>query len=148
MEDKNLSKIKEAVQKILDIIGFEGEVFEDGQEIKIKIINDEARYLIGRSGENLGALQHLLRSIAAKQQIVGNFLVDVNDYQKNRLEELREAAMLLADEVVRCQSERRLPPMNSYERRIVHMALKGVEGIATESEGDGEERRIVVRPAR
>jgi len=148
MEEKNLSKIKEVTQKILDIIGFEGEVFEDEQEIKIKIINDEARYLIGRSGENLGALQHLLRSIAAKQQIVGNFLVDINDYQKNRLEELREAALLLADEVVHRQSARRLSPMNSYERRIVHMALKSVEGITTESEGEGEERRIVVRPAR
>jgi len=148
MEEKNLSKIKEAAQEILKIIGFEGEVVEDGQEIKIKIINDEARYLIGRSGENLGALQHLLRSIAAKQQIAGNFLVDINDYQKNRLEELTEAALLLADEVIRRQIARRLSPMNSYERRIVHMALKNIDGIITESEGEGEERRIVVRPAR
>lgn len=151
MAENNLAKIKESIEEILRIIGFEGEVVVDERQeslIRINIKNDQARYLIGRNGENLMALQHLLRAMASRQLIAGGFTVDINDYQRNRLDELKEIALSLADEVVRRQDSRSLAPMNSYERRIVHVALANFNGVVTDSEGEGEERRIVIKPAK
>ena len=151
MAENNLTKIKESIEEILRIIGFEGDAIIDGQQeslIRINIKNDQARYLIGRNGENLMALQHLLRAMANRQLIMGNLTIDINDYQRNRLEELKEVALSLADEVVRRQVSRSLAPMNAYERRIVHMALANFNGVETDSEGEREERRIVIKPAK
>ena len=151
MAENNLVKIKEIIEEILRIIGFEGEAKINEQQdnlIEINIKNDQARYLIGRNGENLMALQHLLRAMASRQLIASAFTIDINDYQRNRLEELREVALSLADEVVRRQAPRFLAPMNAYERRIVHVALANFNGVVTDSEGTGEERRIVIKPAK
>jgi spoIIIJ-associated protein len=151
MAENNLVKIKENIEEILRIIGFEGEALISDQQdnlIRINIKNDQARYLIGRNGENLMALQHLLRAMTSRQLAAGNFTIDINDYQRNRLEELKDVALSLADEVVRRQAPRSLAPMNAYERRIVHMALSNFSGVVTDSEGTGEERRIVIKPAK
>lgn len=151
MAENNLVKIKEIIEEILKIIGFEGKAIIDEQQenlVRINIKNDQARYLIGRNGENLMALQHLLRAMASRQLVVGNFTIDINDYQRNRLEELKEVALSLADEVVRRQAPRSLAPMNAYERRIVHMALANFNGVTTDSEGTAEARRIVIKPAK
>ena len=149
MAENNLTKTKESIEEILRIIGFEGEAIIDEQQenlIKVNIKNDQARYLIGRNGENLMALQHLLRAMTSRQLAVGNLTIDINDYQQNRLEELKDVALSIADEVVRRQAPRSLAPMNAYERRIVHLALSNFNGVETDSEGEGEERRIVIRP--
>jgi len=151
MAENNLTKTKENIEEILRIIGFEGEAIIDEQQenlIKVNIKNDQARYLIGRNGENLMALQHLLRAMTSRQLAAGNFTIDINDYQRNRLEELKDIALSIADEVVRRQAPRSLAPMNAYERRIVHMALSSFNGVETDSEGEGEERRIVIKPAK
>jgi len=94
------------------------------------------------------ALQHLLRAMTSRQLAMGNFTIDINDYQRNRLEELKEVALSLADEVVRRQTPHLLAPMNAYERRIVHMALANFNGVETDSEGEGETRRIVIKPVK
>ena len=151
MAENNLTKTKESIEEILRIIGFEGEAIIDEQQenlIKVNIKNDQARYLIGRNGENLMALQHLLRAMTSRQLAVGNLTIDINDYQQNRLEELKDVALSIADEVVRRQAPRSLAPMNAYERRIVHLALSNFNGVETDSEGEGEERRIVIKPAK
>lgn len=151
MAENNLEKIKENIEEVLRIINFEGDVVIDQQQeslIRINIKNDQARYLIGRNGENLMALQHLLRAMTSRQLAVGNFTIDINDYQRNRLDELKEVALSLADEVVRRRAPRSLTPMNAYERRIVHMTLANFNGVETDSEGQGEERRIVIKPAK
>jgi len=151
MAENNLAKIKKSIEEILQIIGFEGDVIIDEQQenlIRINIKNDQARYLIGRNGENLMALQHLLRAMTSRQLAMGNFTIDINDYQRNRLEELKEVALSLADEVVRRQTPHLLAPMNAYERRIVHMALANFNGVVTDSEGEGETRRIVIKPVK
>ncbi len=151
MAENNLAKIKKSIEEILQIIGFEGDVIIDEQQenlIRINIKNDQARYLIGRNGENLMALQHLLRAMTSRQLAMGNFTIDINDYQRNRLEELKEVALSLADEVVRRQTPHLLAPMNAYERRIVHMALANFNGVETDSEGEGETRRIVIKPVK
>jgi len=144
-------KIKETIEKLLTSMDFSGTVEVDEQSgdfLKANIQSAEAAYLIGRSGENLLAFQHLSRAIVAnKAEAPVRFIVDVNDYQKNRLELVKETAISAATDVARTRQPRWLEPMNAYERRIIHMALAEVSGVKTESQGEGEERRIVINPA-
>lgn len=149
--DEKSQKIKEITQQLLEAMDFEGRVFADDSDqdfLKVNIQSDDAAFLIGRGGENLMALQLILRAIV--NRIFGEttrFVVDVNDYQNSRFELLKEISLGLAKEVIEKKEPRSLSPMNAYERRIVHMALAGMEGIKTESEGEGEQRRIVIKPA-
>lgn len=150
MVNENLLKIKEALEKILAIMDFEGRVVIDESSpdfLRINIETPEAGLLIGKDGENLKALRQLIYSMASRQpQPTVRYIIDVNDYQKVRLRILKEAAARLAGEVVQKGVARSLPPMNSYERRAVHLELAKISGIRTESQGEGEERKVVILP--
>ncbi len=143
-------KIKTIVEQLLSAMDFSGEVSlkdQGGDFLIVNIQSADAAYLIGRSGENLGALQHIARAIVSKQLAETiRLIIDVNDYQTNRLESLKETALNLAKEVVERKQQHWLAPMNAYERRVVHLALAGLTGIKTESEGEGSERRVVIKP--
>ena len=144
-------KIKNIIQQLLAAMDFLGEVNLQDQGVDFFIANiqsADAAYLIGRSGENLRALQHLGRAITNKQlgETV-HLVVDVNNYQANRLELLKEMALSSAKEVAKMKQPQWLAPMNAYERRVIHLALAGMVDIKTESEGEGQERRVVIKPA-
>jgi spoIIIJ-associated protein len=98
---------------------------------------------------NLAALQHLVRAVANKKlgQNFVNFIVDVNNYRANRLNLLKEMALSFAKEVAENHQTETLEPMSAYERRIIHVTLSDYPGVKTESQGEGEERRIVIKPA-
>ena len=149
--EKNLLKIKEIVERLLGVMDFLGEVAIDNRDenfLRVNIQSAEAAYLIGRSGENLKALQHVARAIVNKGlEAPVHFTIDINDYQNSRLEMLKEMARSLAEEVIEQNEPRWLAPMNAYERRIIHMALSDLPEIKTESEGEGSDRKIVIRPA-
>ena len=149
--EKNLLKIKNTIEQLLRAMDFSGEVATDERDenfLRVNIQSDEAAYLIGRSGENLKALQHISRAIINRGlETPIHFIIDVNNYQSNRIELLKEIALSLAKEVAQKNEPRWLEPMNAYERRIIHLALADVAGIKTESEGVQNERRIVIRPA-
>ncbi len=103
--------------------------------------------LIGERGQTLIEIQHLLR-ILLRKKIDNKFLIelDVNDYKRKKEEALKEVARDIADEVSFYKKEKILPPMSSYERRIIHLSLKNREDVETESINEGRERRIVVKP--
>jgi spoIIIJ-associated protein len=142
--------IKNILQQLLQVMDFEGDTFVDSSDamfLRFNIQSSQAAYLIGRGGETLRGLQEIVRVISSKKcGEPARFIIDVNDYQKERLESIREAARSLAAEAAQGQT-RWLPPMNAYERRVVHLALAGFEGIKTESEGEGDQRRVVIKPA-
>jgi spoIIIJ-associated protein len=145
-------KIKQIIEELLRVMDFEGEVELDEADqnfLRVNIASPEAGFLIGRSGENLKALQQVARALANKKLGEGEsvrFIIDVNDYQKSRLELLREMAKDLAREAIEQKTPKWLTPMNAAERRAVHLALADFSGIKTESEGEGEERRVMIRP--
>ncbi len=146
----NQAEIKTIIEDLLRAMDFAGEVTLDNSDdnfLRINIQSVEAAYLIGRGGEHLKALQHICRAILHRKfEEPLQFIIDINDYQKNRLDLLKEMAASMAEEVVGQREPRWLAPMNAYERRIIHMALANFEGVKTESEGEGEERRVVIRP--
>jgi spoIIIJ-associated protein len=101
--------------------------------------------LIGRRGETLAALQLLMHLVVSKQgDTRERVIVDVEGYRHRREENLRSMAQRVAQQVRDSGRAVMLEAMPPNERRIVHMALADFEDISTESEGEGDQRRVVV----
>ncbi len=123
-----------------------------GKDVIIVAVSapENARFLIGKNGQNLQALEHVVRTMFLKGVEDQNLalFVDVNDYKKSRA---THVATLAKEAVLRVRNTQRaevLIPMSSYERRIVHMELAAVSDVTTESIGQDPQRRIVVKPYR
>ena len=103
--------------------------------------------LIGRKGERLSALQHLLNLMLSKQ--LGEWtrvLVDVEGYRGRRERQLREIAQRAAQRVEQTGRMLQLEPMSALERRWIHLALRSHGKVVTQSIGEEPERRVVVLP--
>lgn len=102
--------------------------------------------VIGHRGETLDALQHLV-SLAANNS-GGYFKVTLNigDYREKREQTLVSLATRVAEQVKRNSRNRALEPMSAYERRIIHTAVQGIDGVSSASIGEGKNRRVVIFP--
>jgi len=151
MERFQLEKIKSSAEEFFKKACFEVELateLSQGNTVSIKIKTDDPKVLIGQSGRTLAEVQGLLKSILRKKLSEDFYLdLDVNDYKKKKIEYLKETAREAADEVSLTGLQKTLPPMSSYERRIVHMELSARAGIATESAGFDPDRRIIIKPS-
>ena len=155
MEEKNLKLIQETVEEILAKAGFavktEISTNTEGGEENVTcnvIATENSNFLIGEYGSNLQALQHLIRLIVRKKTDDKiKFVLDVNSYRQEKNQAVIEMAQSAAEEAIREGRSIILRPMSAYERRLVHMALAQNEGVVTESVGEGESRKVVVKPA-
>ncbi len=121
---------------------------EDGSLV-FEIEGEDAGLLIGRRGETLQALQFLVRMVVSRQLGRKAFVViDVEDYRQRRADMLRRLARRTAGRVASSGRASALDPMPPGERRIVHMALASHRRVQTESEGEGNQRRVVIQPRR
>lgn len=151
MENQNES-IKEKIEEMMEKMGFEAEVEMKPEEksgaLIINIKTKDSNFLIGQYGTNLQSLQYIARLIAKKSiSPEANFILDVNSYRQEKNESVIKIAKSLAQEAI---SEKRavvMRPMSPYERRIVHMELAKNDQIKTESIGEGDDRRVVIKPA-
>lgn len=148
-------QLAEAINKMADFMGLEcqTEVKEetDDKGVKALLISihtpDNARFLIGKNGQNLKSIEHVLRAMFVKKIDGGyNISVDVNDYKKSRSDYVVEVARQVVTRVRSTQKAESMFPMSGYERRIVHMELASCPDIATESIGAEPNRRIVIKP--
>ena len=110
----------------------------------------DAKILIGLRGEHLQALNALIKQMssapAQEERDSFSYIVDVNDYQKEFIERLRNQTKIIAERVKLFKKEMALPAMSAYERMIVHSTATTIEGVETRSEGEGRERCVVVCP--
>ncbi len=141
----------EAIQDILkyfDVGEISIEEYEgDEGELILDITGDDLAVLIGRHGRTLDALQFLISSITSR--IVGHrypIVVDVEGYKARQRQKIEDIALNAADKAVDQDRSIKLRPMTPYERRIVHITLRGDERVETMSEGEGRARRVVVSP--
>jgi len=105
--------------------------------------------LLERNAEVLKAFEHLaFRALRLEPTYHEKIHLDSGGYRALRFEELRMTARVAAERVQSSHQPFRLNPMSSRERRIVHLALKEMPGVRTESIGLGEERRVVIHPAK
>lgn len=119
---------------------------EDGQVVFVVRTNDSG-LLIGQNGENLRALNTLVRRIGERKfgQIPPEaFLLDVNGYYTRKIREIKQQATLLADRARLFKSSIEMSPMNAYERMVVHALFSNNPEISTESRGEGRLRHVVI----
>ena len=142
---------KKYLEGILKALGIgyqiEARSINGEEQIYYMIDSYENSLLIGVKGKTLEALQILLRnliSIYAKDHVITS--LDVGGYKSNRARQLEILATKTAKEVVKTKVAVKLQHMNSYERRIIHEKLSDWRDVYTESEGEGENRAIVVKP--
>ncbi len=115
--------------------------------INLDIKGDDLGILIGRRGQTLACLQYLVRLIVGHQtEAWVPIIIDVEGYKQRRYEALQALAWRLAEQVKARNMPFTLEPMLAYERRIIHLALADHSDVTTESIGEGEARRVVIRP--
>ncbi len=144
---------KVILEKLLEHMGFDVRVeVESGETSRLNVVGDgEERdalgALIGRKGERISALQHLVNLMLSREMGAWTrVLVDVEDYRGRRERQLREIAERAAGRVVETGKMLQLEPMPALERRWVHLALRNNPDVATQSIGEEPNRRIVVLP--
>ena len=118
-------------------------------EVVADLDGRDKEILLERNGEVLKAFEHLaFRALRLEPTYHEKIHLDSGGYRALRFEELRMTARVAAERVQSSHQPFRLNPMSSRERRIVHLALKDMPGVRTESVGLGEERQVVIHPAK
>jgi spoIIIJ-associated protein len=144
---------KETLVQMLKHLGFDATVSEENYDdmLLLDIQTEDPGRLIGRQGQTLSELQYLLNRILHKgDDSVPRVMLDVGGYRRQARDQLAKRAVELADKVRRFGDIMELEPMNAYERRIVHQALKTDPDIETHSvEVDGSDKKVILlRPRR
>jgi spoIIIJ-associated protein len=145
---------KEILETVMGHLGFEGATVEvrEGETSRLNVVGDgpdrEALgSLIGRKGERLSALQHLVNLMLSRR--TGQWtrvLVDVEDYRGRRERQLVDLASRAADRVAETGKMLQLEPMPALERRWIHLALRDHQAVVTQSIGEEPNRRVVILP--
>jgi len=146
--------VKETVAELISKMGFSSEVEikesagEAEETIICNIKTADSNFLIGQYGVNLQSLQHIARLLVRqKTDEKTNFTVDVNSYREEKNASIEKMAEELAGQAIREKRAVVLRAMSPYERRLVHLALSKNSQVKTESIGEGEERKVVIKPA-
>ena len=144
------AQVSEILENILGLLGLEGsfEVVEGSEEVTVSIETEDAGRLIGYKGETLDSLQLIVNLIASKNsETFKRVVIDVGGWRKNKEGDLENHAREWAQEVLESNQEINLDPMPSWQRRIIHMVVSEIDGVESESVGEGRDRHLVVRPA-
>ena len=122
---------------------------KSNSEIEYSITSSENPILIGKNGKTLESIQfylrHVVNNYSDERQIV---LVDVGGYKQNRKRQLEIIATKTAKEVARSRVEAKLRSRNAYERSIIPTKLAEWRDVTTISEGEGQDRHLVIKPKR
>lgn len=153
IDQNDIKKIKDATGEFFEKMTMAVSITEvnfssaENDIVNLDIKSDEPQILIGQGGQTLFEIQRFLRTVLNKKlQKIFYFNLDINDYKKKKIEYLKDLAKDLADHVALTKEEKALSPMPSYERRIIHAELSQRTDVATESQGDGPDRHIVIKP--
>ena len=139
-------RLEEILTQFVDSIPFEisCRVTEEDERIRVEVDGEDRDLFLERRGEGLQALQVILGRIGGEND--KPIFVDSAGFRQGRDEEIVEIALLAAEKVKKMKEPHRLSLMDPYERRIVHLALKDNPDVETESEGEGFQKRVVIRP--
>ena len=144
-------KIKTIVEQIFTLTGCainKCEFVEENNMFWCLIETPDSRFMIGREGETLRSLNHIIQKMIDKESTeekTQSVFIDVNGYQKKRFDALKNIAHMMAERARYFKSNIEVDPMSAYERRIIHMFLEGAKDIKKESEGYGPNRRVVIK---
>jgi spoIIIJ-associated protein len=149
-ERATLDTAQSVLTEMLKLMGLSGtvEIATGGETSRLNVKGDDLGALIGRRGEKLASLQHLVNLIVGRKEGQHHRIaIDVENYRGRREEQLRDVADRAAKRVIQSGKIIQLEAMPAVERRIVHMALLENPRVRTQSVGVEPGRRIVVLPA-
>jgi spoIIIJ-associated protein len=149
---------REILMKLMELMEIEADVNvsheftttdDEGNatSVGLNIEGEDLGILIGRRGQTMASLQHIVRLILSHQEEVKlPVVIDVEGYKERRCEGLRALANRLAEQVTTRKTPFTMEPMSAFERRIIHLALVDNPDVFTESTGFGESRKVVIAP--
>jgi spoIIIJ-associated protein len=137
------------VEGLLDVLDLDGDIDElvtNGRPM-VEVVGGELQSLVGHRGTTLEALQELARLAVFRQTgHPSRLLLDIGGYRATRRAELSAVARNAVERVREHGQTVRLEPMSAFERKCVHDVINATDGVASESEGEEPNRRILVRP--
>jgi len=118
---------------------------EAGEGVRVDIEGEGSDAFLFQRGEALRALQTIVNT-AFRRQLGedGRVLVDCQGFRRDKDAELRQTAKYLAEKVLQNGTAQEMGPLNSYERRIVHMAVAEIQGVSSESIGDASVKKVII----
>jgi len=138
------------LERLLDIADVDGDIDMDVENSRavVAIVGAGLDALVGPGGTVLDALQELTRLAVVQQTGVrSRLMLDIGGWRAQRKIELSQTGVRAAERVLASGQPVSLAPMTPFERKIVHDAVAGVDGVVSESEGVEPERRVVLLPA-
>lgn len=154
-------RARELLVGMLERMGIPAEVEtrEEADKVVLDVkckSEDDVQRIIGRRGQVVDALQHLIGKMlvkgkervekGAERERGKPVVVDAGGYRQRHIERLEGLAARMAEKAKSTGQPVDLSPMPAHDRRVIHMALANIEGVSTKSEGEGDLRHIVVLP--
>ncbi len=145
------SDLKQLIEEFIQSSGFglhniDVRLDTDSGSYWISVGTPDSHHLIGKNGETIQSLNHLIKRMLEKRlgENTPRVTIDINDYQKARVDKIKTTAHMMAERARFFKSKIELEPMNAYERRIVHDFVSKHPDLASESTGVGPSRRVVI----
>lgn len=140
-------EFQQKIKTLLDLLKLnEPSVDFDTTNHKITIFVNEGEWLKKHLPYLVADFERLVNLLAKKHGLEENVFIDINNYRKERENLIVELAKAAARKVLLTKQEVKLPAMNAYERRLVHMELSTRPDVKSESMGEGPERHVIIKP--
>jgi spoIIIJ-associated protein len=148
---KERKEVEQLIEKVFSLLEIEGTFTLEEQEdiLEVMMETKDTGIVIGYHGEVLESLQLILSLTIAKK--LGRFVrvsIEVDGYKKNRTEYLHNLALQVKEKALSENKEQVLSSLKSWERRIIHLYLQNDEQVTSESEGEGKDRVLVIKPGK
>lgn len=139
------------LQGVLERMGITADidVNEGDDKIVLEIQTSDPEVVIGRKGQVVDALQHLVSKVVYRERAGEKgkpIVVDAGGYREKHVQRLEALAQRMGEKALASQAIVPLSPMSAHDRRIVHMAIANMPGLSSRSEGEGDDRHILVVP--
>lgn len=146
---KERKDVEALIEKLFSLLEIEGTFSLEEQDdiLEVMMETKDTGIVIGYHGEVLESLQLILSLAIAKK--LGRFVrvsIEVDGYKKNRTEYLHNLALQIKEKVLSENKEQVLSSLKSWERRIIHLYLQNDDQVTSESEGEGKDRVLVIKP--
>ena len=144
---------RELLEDILERMGVDAsvEIVNEDDRVRLDIDCDRPERIVGRRGQVIDALQHLVGKIVFQKRPSDGppprpVIVDADGYREKYASRLRSLGERMAKKAIESGRTVPLDPMNAYDRRIIHLALAENSDVTTRSEGEGEDRHLLIVP--
>ncbi|PIR87855.1 MAG: hypothetical protein COU10_02340 [Candidatus Harrisonbacteria bacterium CG10_big_fil_rev_8_21_14_0_10_45_28] len=142
-----MSTLPEKIKHMVELMRLkDASVDFDEESRRISITADEDEWFKAQIPALVKDFKHLISLMAHKEADSANYFIDINNYRKEREKLIVKLAAAAAQKATLEKKEVRLPAMNAYERRLVHMELSMRPDIKTESDGESRSRCVVIKP--